>query len=238
MRIQAPTALDPADIAWTGPLELPAEKTFTIKAPPPRVTLGKPVWWSAADALAGETGKQWTPPSGDRRYTLVQLSCTLHPPNGRARYDEATLLTTLEALDGQEPPRGRAHGTVAHALLPERVSVPITRKLTAGLTPELSFSEAFTLKAGELGAEISYEQGLPVVESHGRGQSTPYWTFKDHPARPLQGDLAVYVVLAAPAVSASTWLTLRLTAVVATRYGPLRFVLPAAAGAALSQAIR
>ena len=76
MRIITPTEIE--RVAWEGYLEPLGEvfKAHTIRS---RVTLGEPAWWPAEQALEKETGKQWVPPSGDRRYTLVRLACTLHP---------------------------------------------------------------------------------------------------------------------------------------------------------------
>ena len=74
MRIITPAEIE--RVAWEGTLE-PLGAAFKEPTLLPRVTLGEPVWWPAGQALESETGKKWSPPAGDTRYTLVRLACTL-----------------------------------------------------------------------------------------------------------------------------------------------------------------
>jgi len=90
MHIVTPTEIE--QVTWEGALE-PLGKTvetfdtLTATPPRPRVTLGEPVWWPAEEAMESETGKTWSHPdsisTADRRYTLLRLACTLHPPDDR-----------------------------------------------------------------------------------------------------------------------------------------------------------
>jgi hypothetical protein len=96
------------------------------------VTLGEPAWWPAEQAMESETGKKWTPPAGDRRYTLLRLACTLHPPGDpRARYAEPTLSAYLRPRHG-----GVAGTVVAHDLYLQRLTADDKGKFTIGLGPD------------------------------------------------------------------------------------------------------
>src|SRR5690242_3958045 len=99
MRIITPTEIERA--AWEGTLE-PLGASFKDPAALPKVTIGEPAFWAAEQALAGETGKQWSPPADGKRYALVRLACTLHPlAEPRARFAEATLAVTLRPRAGE-----------------------------------------------------------------------------------------------------------------------------------------
>jgi hypothetical protein len=233
MRILTPSTLAPDEIAWEGELALP-DPTIIYKSATPvkaRVAIGKPVWWPAGTAVEGETGKKWTPPAGDRAYTLLRLACTLYPPAERyTHYRTATLSLFLR-------PRSGPGAVVAHDLYPRRLTQSRTGKFSISLTPELTFAEGVSVKPGELGAEIEFEQALPVVQSYGLGQANPAWEFQRQTAHPLLGDLAVYAVTDTPADATGLRLTIELMATLETRYGPVRLALPDAARAHVSQVI-
>jgi hypothetical protein len=151
MRIVTPDTIE--QVAWEGYLE-PLGKTLRSAPALPRVTLGEPVWWSAAQALEGETGKTWSPPAGGRRYTLVRLSCTLHPPDDRhTRYTEATLAAYLR------PRQGDGHA-LAHDLYPQRLTAESTGKITVALKPDLKFAEVVEVGLLEVGRDRA-SQRLP-----------------------------------------------------------------------------
>ena len=228
MRIITPTEIE--RVAWAGTLE-PVGVTFKGEHPRPRVTLGKPAWWSAEQALQSETGKKWTPPAGHRSYTLLRLACTLHPlSQSRAHYTEATLTAYLR-------PHSEVGVVVAHDLYPQRLTADSTRTFTIGLGPDLKFAESFEATLGEVGAEIEYHIAFPVIQGYGLGESRPYWQFAHHAAHPLLGCQSVYVVLDAPRDARGVRLSLELTATVETRWGPIRVGTPAEAQAGLSRIV-
>ncbi len=231
MQIITPTQIDADQVAWEGALEPQAEM---LKGAParPRVTLGVPVCWPAADAVEGETGRPWSPPSAGRSYTLVRLACTLHPPaEARTRYSEAMLRAYLR------PHSAGAGRVVAHDLYPQRLSVEETGTVKIGLGPDLKFADALAVKLLEIGAEIEFPQVFPVVQGYGLGESRPYWRFAHHSGRPLLGCQSVYAVLDAPRAADGVRLTVELVATLETRFGPIRMGLPQEAHAHIQHAI-
>jgi hypothetical protein len=228
MRIVTPTEIE--RVAWEGHLE-PLAETFKDAPPLPRVTLGEPAWWPAEQAMEGETGKKWTPPPGDRRYTLLRLACSLHPPgDSRARYTEATLTAYLR-------PRHGAGTVVAHDLYPRRLTAETQGKVTVGLGPDLKFAQLFEASLFEVGAEIEIHKVFPVVQGYGLGESRPYWQFAHHGANPLLGCQSVYAVLDAPADASGVRLSVELVATLETRYGPIHLGLPEEARARVGQVV-
>ncbi len=122
MKIITPTEIE--QVAWEGTLA-PLGATFKDPVPLPRVTIGEPAFWSAEQALEGETGKKWSPPATGERYTLVRLACTLHPPDSsRTRYAEATLTADLRPRQGERL-------IVAHDLYPQRLTAEDKGSLTS-----------------------------------------------------------------------------------------------------------
>jgi hypothetical protein len=215
MRIITPTSIE--DVAWEGGLE-PLGQTFKSAASLPRVTLGEPVWWPAEQAMEGETGKKCSPPTADQRYTLLRLACTLHPPGeARTHYTEATLTVYLR-------PRSGAGSVIAHDLYPQQVTAVSQGKTTLALKPSLKF---VVPEVGvEAGVEIEHQDMFPVIQAYGLGESRPYWRFAYHAAHPLLGCQGVYLVLAAPEEAGGVRLSVELTALLETRYGPLHVGLP------------
>jgi hypothetical protein len=234
VRIVTPEQLTPEEILWEGDLAPTGDESIFKSADPDavaRVAIGRPVSWDAAAAVEGETGKTWTAPANDRRYTLLRLACTLYPPTAkRTTYRSATLIAYLR-------PRNGSTQVVAHDLYPQRVTQVNTGKAKVGLTPELKFSEAFSLKAGELGAEIEFQRAIPVVQSYGLGQSQPQWQFQTHAAHPLLGDQFVYLVADAAASAGGLRLTVELVATLETKWGMILLRTPPDARAHISHTI-
>jgi len=113
MHIETPTTIE--QVAWEGNL-VPMGQSFAGADAAVRITLGEPIWWSAEQAMANETGKVWTPPADARQYTLIRLACTLHPAvDPHVRFSEATLTAYLRPKSGD----GKV---IAHALFPNRMS--------------------------------------------------------------------------------------------------------------------
>jgi hypothetical protein len=230
MRIITPTEIE--HVAWEGYLE-PLRERYLARAPSPGVTLGEPAWWPAEQAMEGETGQKWTPPAGDRRYTLLRLACTLHPPvEARTFHKEATLTAYLRPRHS-----GVAGTVVAHDLYPQRLTADDKGKFTIGLGPDLKFTPAFEASLFEVGAEIEVHKVFPVIQGYGLGESHPYWQFAHHEARPLLGCQSVYAVLDAPQEAGGVRLSLELVATLETRWGPITVGLPQEAQAHLSRTI-
>ena len=229
MRINTPEGIEQA--AWEGALESLGETYRGAGPAGPRVTMGEPVWWPAEQALESETGKKWTPPAGGQRYTLVRLSCTLHPPaETRTRYTDVILTAYLR-------PHTAVGAAVAHDLYPLRLTAETKSKFTVGLGPELKFSPAVDVKLGEIGAEIEFRRVFPVIQAFGLGESRPYWQFKHDATAPLLGSQSVYMVVAAPEQAGGVRFSVELVATVETRYGPIRVGLPEEARTHLSKLI-
>lgn len=225
MRLVTPDEIE--HVAWDGYLEA-AAVTFKGGGTGPRVTLGQPAWWPAEQALENQTGQKWSPPPGDRRFTLIRLACTLHPPTeSHSRYSEATLMVYLRPRSGGQP-------VTAFDLFPQRRSAESKRKFSLGLGPDLKFAETFEASLFEVGAEIEYLQAFPVIQGYGLGESQPYWTFAHHAAAPLLGTQSVYLVAAAPAAAGGLRLSLDLSATLETCFGPLRLGPPQSAQTRLS----
>jgi hypothetical protein len=228
MKIITPTEIQ--DVAWEGRLQ-PLGGTFMEAERPPRVTIGEPKWWPAEQAMAGETGKTWTPPADGRRYTLLRLACTLHPPEERrTRYSEATLTAYLR-------PRQGAGTVVAHDLHPQRLLAEEKGSLKVGLGPDLKFANALEVSLLEVGAEIEYQQAYPIVQCFGLGEPRPYWRFSRHSSNPLLGSLFVYAVLDAPGDAGGVRLGVELVATIETRFGPIRVGMPEEERASVSRTI-
>ena len=228
MRILTPTELE--RVAWEGELESLAE-TFKGTASKARVAIGEPVWWPASRAMESQTGKKWSPPAGDRRYTLLRLACTLYPASEpRTAFAEATFTAYLS-------PRYGSQKVLAHDLYPQRLSAESKGKFIVGLKPELKFAQAIDAKLIELGTEIEYVQAFPVIQGYGLGESTPYWQFEHHAANPLLGCQSVYVVLSAPHDACGVRVSVELIAKLETRWGPVHLALPEDAKANLSRVI-
>lgn len=229
MRIVTPIEIE--EVAWDGYLQ-PQGEVIREVAALPRVTLGEPVWWPAEQAIEGETGVVWTPPAGDKRYTLVRLTCTLHPPREeRSSYSEVTLTAYLR------PVRGGGH-VVAHDLYPQRLSAEQKGTFTVGLGPDLRFSGLVDVSLLQVGAEIEYHQVFPVIQGYGLGESRPYWQFTGHSSHQLLGCQSVYILLATPVGAGGVRLSVELDATRKSRRSDiLRVGLPEKAWANVSRTI-
>jgi hypothetical protein len=167
-----------------------------------------------------ETGKKWAPPASGRRYLLLRLACTLHPPTkGRSRYAEAVLATYLRPVKG-------AGQVVAHDLYPQRLTAETQGTFVVGLGPDLKFANLAKVTLLQVGAEIEYRRAFPVIQGYGLGESRVYWRFAHHATHPLLGSQSVYVVLDTPGDAGGVRLSVELVATLETRVGPIRLGLP------------
>lgn len=230
MRIVTPSKIE--QVAWEGYLE-PLGEVSKGAHSRVRVTLGEPVWWSVNEAMESKVGEKWVSPVGDKRYILVRLACTLHPPSGRlTRYTEATLKAYLR------PRQEDAGAVLAHDLYPQRLTVDSKGKMALGLLGEgLNFIEGADINIMQPGIEIEYQQVFPVVQGFGLGESNPYWRFAHHAKHPLLGSQFVYLVVATPPNSRGVQLVVKLIATLQTRWGPIRLGIPEDARIYISRTI-
>jgi hypothetical protein len=227
MQIVTPSVIE--QVAWEGSLE-PVDAVYKGLERLPIVTIGEPASWPAAEAVEARTGQNWSPPAGDRRYTLVRLDCTLHAPEDtRTRYSDATLTAYLRPREGM--------GTVvAHDLYPQRVVATDTQKLSLRLGPDLKFGPV-NVNLFEAKTEIVHHNTFPIIQAFGLGESKPYWQFAYHTTHPLLGCQSVYVVLSSPLDAGGVRLLVEVNATAETRFGPLRLGLPQSANAYVSRVI-
>jgi hypothetical protein len=228
MKIITPTELE--KIAWEGELDTQIDmfKGPGVKA---RVAIGEPVSWPAEQAVQSQTGQAWSPPSGDRRYTLVRLALNLYPAgDAHIYYTQATFTAFLRPKNGAQP-------VIALDLYPQRLTAETRGKFNLTLKPELKFASLLDASLLALGAEIETIQVFPLIQAFGLGEAKPSWQFTGSPANPLLGCQSVYLVVSAPADSGGVRLSLELTARLETRYGPLQLSMPQAARTNLSRLI-
>jgi hypothetical protein len=223
MHIETPTKIQ--DVAWEGALTpAPTMLEAYSKAPlaRPVVTLGRPEVWPAAEALKTEVGRDWLPPQGVTRAWLVRLACTLRDPAGSVRIKEAE-----ERLYLRPRPAGvETRAVTAFSLFPDRLTTETDVEVNVVLGPELTFASGAGVKVGELGATISYRKVFPVIQSYGAGETMPYWIFRPHVQRPLEGSQFVYAVVVARGGAHGVRGTVELVVSQETGLGPLRFGLP------------
>jgi hypothetical protein len=219
MQITTPSEIK--SVAWEGALVAPeTTRAFkSAKTKPPVVTIGKPEVWRAADALENQVGQKWVAPLGGAEFWLARFACTLRSPGGVEKIGEAQQTLYLR------PKNSGASKDAAYAfnLFPDRLGAEDKVEYSAMLGPELTFADGSGFKVGELGAKIEFTKVFPVIQSYGAGESTPYWIFKSHASRPLEGSQFVYAVLAAKAGAQGIRGTLHVTVTVETQFGPVRF---------------
>jgi hypothetical protein len=215
------TPADIQSVAWEGELEA-SDISYVAKSPLKiRATIGQLEIWPAADALENEVGKKWVPPLGDAGYWLVRLPCTLQAPAGMG-ITEAQQTLALSPRNPREQP-----GAVyAYSLFPDRVEAEQKGELSATLNPELKFGDAVALKAGELGAKIELRKVFPVIQSYGAGEASPFWIFRPHLSRPLDGTQFVYAVLVDRAGADGILANVELTVTVRNEFGIIKYGTP------------
>ncbi len=219
MQITTPSNIQA--IAWEGALSAP-ETTRVFKstsAKPPVVTIGQPEVWRAADALENQVGQKWVAPLGGAEFWLARFACTLRAPGGIERISEAQQSLYLR------PKNSGADKDTAYAfnLFPDRLGAEDKAEWNVKLGPELKFADGSGLKAGELGAKFEFNKVFPVIQSYGAGEWNPYWIFRPHASRLIEGSQFVYAVLAAKAGAAGIRGTMTVTVTVETQFGPVRF---------------
>ncbi len=227
MYIQTPSTIE--TVAWEGELVAPAT-SYGIRggrAGRPVATVGRPEVWPVpqvlqSKALVDEAVPTWTPPLGNAEFWLVRLACTLRQPGGASKITEAEQRLALRPRNTAAEPRT----TYAYSLFPDRMGVEDSAELAVSLAPELKFGKEVQVKAGQLGAKIDYRKVFPVVQSYGAGEPTPYWVFRSHRKRPIDGSQFVYAVVAAEKAADGIRALVSLTATVESKFGPIRWGLP------------
>lgn len=194
----------PVEDAWTGDL-VQAQETFASGfrgrgGALPRVSLGKPDWWSDQAVL----GKTWHPPDGGQRYGLVRFKFSLRP-EAYQKIDKADF--TVRLL-----PAGGGPNPVAYDVYPQQITTPRDSSVKIGLGPSLSFGEV----EGSLGSvetTLDTTSVVPVITASGLGESTIRWTFDHQRDHLLTGSRVVYALIELPpgisAVRASLHLSAR-----------------------------
>ena len=206
MRIDDSTI--PLEIVWQGELQTPAEVYRGEGLP--KVSIGKPSWWSDQKVL----GEKWTPPAGGRRYGLARFVFTLRPAE-RQEISRAEFTVYLFAASAGPRP-------TAFDLYPKAVTEEQTGTRTVGLDPSLKFAEVVELSGVKAETTLNVKQSAPVITAYGIGESTARWVFESRPAHPLLGSQSAYAVVELPPGVEAARASLQLSAEVATRYGPVR----------------
>ena len=137
----------PVAEGWSGDLQQPKE-TFTIRGGGlPRVSLGKPDWWSDETIL----GDKWQAPAGGKRYGLVRFKFSLRPEAPQT-IKQAYFMVRLSAQGGGENP-------LAFDLYPRELKTERKDSVKLSIGPDLTFGEV----GGSLGS---------VVENSRRGATS------------------------------------------------------------------
>jgi hypothetical protein len=190
----------PVEPGWSGEL-VPPQEMFTARGSTlPRVSLGKPDWWSDQAIL----GDQWHPPDGGQRYGLARFKFSLRPESPTT-IEQAEF--TIHLL-----PQGGGRNPVAFDLFPREVMAERSRSLKVGIGPSLTFAE-FEGSLGNVETTIDTSDVVPVITADGLGEATVRWTFQSQRKYPLNGSRIVYAIVElppqVPAVRASLHLTAR-----------------------------
>ena len=217
------TPVEIESIAWEGELT-PPENAMSAKSllENPVVTIGKPEFWPAAEALETEVGKKWTPPRGGAQFWLARFACSLRDPNGRLQINAAAQNLHLRPRTAAAGP----NSVYAYSLFPDHLTVEEKGSFAVELSPELSFAKVISFKPGKLGVNIDYRQVFPVIQSYGAGESQPSWEFKAHAAHLLTGTQFVYAVIAVMPSADGGRGSLELTVTLQNQLGRFKYGLP------------
>lgn len=133
--------------------------------------------------------------------------------------------------------RNNTRQPVAFDMYPKEVKEETQTDLTVTINPNLSFGEAIEASLGSVGATIQLAKIEPVVIASRMGQSDPTWIFRRHRRHPLMGSRVVYMIVAYPSMAQTMRLSIKLTATISTRYGPIPIGIPQTAESNLSWSI-
>ncbi len=229
MFLTTPVAIE--SVAWEGELVPPtvamSEKGVEAR---PVVTIGKPEFWLAEDALETEVGKKWTSPRGGAQFWLARFACTLRDPNGRLQINAAAQNLYLRPRTGA----ASSDSVYAYSLFPQRLTVEEKGSFDVKLSPELSFAKAISFKPGELGVNIEFRQVFPVIQSYGAGEPQASWEFTAHPAHPLDGTQFVYAVIGVMPGAEGGRGSIEISVTTQNQIGRIKYGLPQEANANVS----
>ncbi len=188
--------LTPAEIelpAWRGELAPGEPQQSEGGWGPLAAVLAKLEAWPVSVALADAPRPYRQAAMGLSGRWLVRLGCGLPAQAEEVPIAEAQLTLHLR-------PRNRlANDTSVYvaSLFPERMGVEERLELVVGLGMDLKFSMGEDAVAESRAARIFFRKVYPVIQSFGTGETAPYWIFRPHGKRNLEGSQFVYAVLIA-----------------------------------------
>ncbi len=206
----------PIEYVWDGALEPPPDaQTFTTRGGDglPRVSIGRPVWWSDQKVL----GEQWVPPAGGRRYGLARFAFSLRP-EGRQAVKRAEFIVYLFATGSGKRP-------IAFDLFPKTTTEEQTGSRTVGLDPKFKFVKAVEVSGLKAETTMDVTQAVPVITVDGIGENFARWAFESRPAHPLVGSQVVYATVELPPGAEAARASVHLSAEVTGSFGPIRGIL-------------
>ena len=174
------------EFEWEGELAPPSGVYVTRGDGLPRVSLGRPAWWSDQKVL----GEQWTSPAGGHRHGLARFAFSLRPGE-RQSVRSAEFIVYLHA-------RGAGPRPIFFDLLPKVVTEEQTGSRAFGIDPKFKFAGAVEFSGVKAETTINVKQAVPVIAADGIGESTARWVFEARPAHPLVGSQMVYAVVELP----------------------------------------
>lgn len=174
----------PVETAWEGELVSPSGVMTARGKAMPRVSIGKPDWWSG-DKL----GEAWKAPDGNYSYGLARFAFSLRP-EGMQEVRRAELVLDFQPENGSGRP-------VAFDLVPRVETEEQTGTFTLGIGPDFKFSSVdVTIAKAE--TTINLRRVFPVIITDGIGESTARWVFVSRSAHPLVGSQLVYAIVQLP----------------------------------------
>lgn len=205
--------LYPVETAWNGELMPPSGVLATRGKSMPKVSIGKPDWWSSQKIL----GDAWKAPEGGYSYGLARFAFSLRP-EGRKMVRRTELVVDFQPEDGGAKP-------IAFDLMPMAETEERTGTFALGIGPDFKFSSLdVTLAKAE--TTINLRRVFPVITADGIGESTARWVFVTRPAHPLEGSQIVYAIVQLPPGVEAARVSLYLNAEIATAFGPIKGLLP------------
>ena len=214
----------PIEYVWDGELEPPPDvKTFATRGGGelPRVSIGRPVWWSDQKVL----GEKWTAPAGGRRYGLARFAFSLRPQE-KQTVRKAELIVRLSAKGGGLNP-------IAFDLFPKPTTEEQTGEFNVKVGPDFKFAGA-ELSVASAETTVNLRQAAPVITVDGIGESFARWVFAAHSARPLVGSQLAYATIELPPGVAAARASVQLSADVASGFRSALGFLPERDSARLS----
>lgn len=179
-----------SELSWVD-VELVAEatKSRTRSDAPDRIAgalrIGLPIVRAIeADELDGAAARQVRADAAAYRYSLVELACSLQPPDGR-ELRRAMLSVVLETTPAEE-------ATIAYSLDPMKETIEEGRSTTLGVSAELGL---FTISAEH---ERSKTVRIASVVAYGARTPAPSWELVRADGHELRGSYYFALIARAP----------------------------------------